>query len=77
MSALQITRRKGEARFCANRCKGVNGLAAASDHIEILGWPQGWFCPKCAKDMRDAYANALSGWETGESEERQVLRSAA
>lgn len=77
MSALQITRKKGDARFCANRCKGPNGLAAASDYIQILGYPQGWFCPKCAKGMRDAYQNALTGWEFGETEERQVLRSAA
>ena len=77
MSALQISRYKGEARFCANRCKGQNGLSSASDYIEILGYPQGWFCPSCAKGMRDAWANARSGWTSGESEERHVLRSAA
>lgn len=78
MSALEITRRKnGTLGYCANRCKGSNGIKAASDIVSILGHPAGKFCPACAKEMRQAWDDALTDWTADEVHERHVLRSAA
>jgi hypothetical protein len=76
MSALEITRRKnGTIGYCANRCKGANGIKAASDLICILGHPVGKFCPKCVKEMRETWDSAL-GLDS-EFEETPVLRKVA
>jgi hypothetical protein len=62
MSALQITRRKnGTIGYCANRCKGANGLRSATTVVTILGYPQGKFCPTCTDELQTVWDSALEG----------------
>jgi hypothetical protein len=61
--ALQVRRYK-DHHNCANKCKGREGINVGRDHISIAGWPLGWFCPACVKQMTGAWQSARCNWET-------------
>ena len=73
-----MQRKKCDGRFCTNGCKNKNGPAAASDRITLAGYPLGWFCPSCTRDMRQAWQDASCNWQSDQPEVtvRKVLASA-
>jgi hypothetical protein len=77
MSAFQVQRKRCDGHFCTNGCKNKNGPAAANDRITLLGYPLGWFCPSCVRDLKRAWAAAQVNWETEQPDApvRRVLAS--
>jgi hypothetical protein len=63
IGALTVTRYK-EHHACTNKCNGSDGRSFGRDHIQIAGWPLGWFCPVCVKDLTSAWQSARCNWET-------------